>query len=414
MPIIQITGTNGNDTLTAVLPERHRLEGLAGDDKLIGGAFNDGLYGGIGRDVLDGGDGDDLLDGGEGADMLIGGTGSDVASYFASPSGVIVDLAARRGFGGDAAGDRLTGIENLIGSDFADRLVGDAADNWFRGGGGADIIDGGAGSDTAHYARSPDAISINLLAGTAFGGDAQGDLLRSIENVSGSWGDDTIVGDGGANVLYGDFGDDMLFGGGGADTLRGHFGDDTLEGGAGADVIAGSHGVDTASYATSSSGVEVNLATGLAAGGHAQGDVLSGIENLTGSAFGDRLTGSGGDNVILGGNGGDTIRAGAGVDIVWGGTGDDTFVFDQNDQPVSIGSTNFEVIADFIAGGSEDVIDLVNAGTGFTSLADVHAHAIEVQTNGQVATLIDLGPSGQVLLAGVGMASLTESDFIFV
>jgi Ca2+-binding RTX toxin-like protein len=258
------------------------------------------------------------------------------------------------------------------------------------------------------------AVFINVLAGTASGGDAQGDRLMNIENVSGSRHDDTIVGDGAANVLYGDFGDDTLFGGGGADTLHGHFGDDTLEGGAGGDVITGSWGVDTASYSTSNSGVKVNLETGLAAGGHAQGDVLSGIENLIGSAFGDRLTGSDGDNVIQGGNGDDTIRAGAGADIVWGEAGDDTFVFDQSDQPVAIGGPNFEAIADFTAGGSEDVIDLVNAGTGFTALADVLAHAIEVQTNGQVATLIDLGPSGQVLLAGVGMASLTESDFVFV
>ena len=48
-----------------------------------------------------------------------------------------------------------------------------------------------------------------------------------------------------------------------------------LEGGAGADVIEGGGRLDTASYATSNAGVKVNLETGLAAGGHAQGDVLS-------------------------------------------------------------------------------------------------------------------------------------------
>jgi Ca2+-binding RTX toxin-like protein len=413
--LVVISGTNGNDTLTVVQPGGHQLEGLAGNDKLIGGAAGDALLGGTGSDVLDGGGGNDLLIGGEDADRLNGGTGIDTASYTGSSSGVKVSLATGRGSGGDAAGDSLTDIENLKGSGFDDKLVGDANDNrlygergddslyggggndWFKGGEGADILDGGSGSDTADYLSAwGAAISIDLLAGTASGGEAQGDQLRSIENVTGSLYDDTIVGDAAANVL------------------DGSFGDDTLEGGAGADVIAGSWGVDTASYATSNSGVKVNLETGLAAGGHAQGDVLSEIENLTGSAFGDRLTGSGGDNVIHGGNGDDTIRAGAGADQVWGGAGDDTFVFHQNDQPLSIGGTNFETIGDFSAGGSDDVIDLTNSGASYSSLGDVLTHSMQVQANGQVGTLIDLGPSGQVYLAGVGMASLTESDFIFV
>ena len=70
-------------------------------------------------------------------------------------------------------------------------------------------------------------------------------------------------------------------------------------------MISGSLDSDTASYATSNAGVDVNLTSGFAAGGHAQGEVLSEIENLTGSAFGDRLTGTSGDNVIQGGGGAD-------------------------------------------------------------------------------------------------------------
>ena len=206
----------------------------------------------------------------------------------------------------------------------------------------------------------------------------------------------------------------MLFGGGGSDTLAGGHGDDTLEGGAGADMISGSVGIDMASYASSGAGVKVNLMTGQGIGGHAQGDLLSGIDNLTGSAFSDVLTGTNEDNVIHGGNGNDTIRAGAGVDQLLGGAGDDHFVFLQGDQPTSASGSNYEWIGDFAAGGSEDLMDLTNAGTGFMSLGDVLAHSIEVQANGQVGTLIDLGPSGQVYLADVRMADFTSSDFIFV
>ena len=87
---------------------------------------------------------------------------------------------------------------------------------------------------------------------------------------------------------------DRLTGDGGANILRGLGGADTIEGGSGADTIDGGTGVDTASYASSGAGVTVNLATGAASGGHAEGDTLSGIENLDGSGHADRLTGDGG------------------------------------------------------------------------------------------------------------------------
>ena len=158
--------------------------------------------------------------------------------------------------------------------------------------------------------------------------------------------------------------------------------------------------------------VEVNLATGLASGGHAQGDVLNGIHHLTGSAFRDRLTGSSEDNKILGGDGADRISGGTGLDQVWGGSGDDVFVFSQYDHLSSV-PLNYEVIGDFTAGGSEDAIDLVFAGTGFRSLNDVLAHSTQVQIGSDFGTFIDLGPSGEVYLANVRMADLTSSDFIF-
>jgi hypothetical protein len=69
---------------------------------------------------------------------------------------------------------------------FADVLVGSAAANAFMGAGGADTIDGGGGLDYAWYFTSSTAVQIDLLAGTATGGDAEGDILTSIENLVGS------------------------------------------------------------------------------------------------------------------------------------------------------------------------------------------------------------------------------------
>ena len=58
-----------------------------------------------------------------------GPLGIDTASYAASSSGVAVNLAAGAGSGGDAQGDTLANIENLIGSAYADALTGDAGAN---------------------------------------------------------------------------------------------------------------------------------------------------------------------------------------------------------------------------------------------------------------------------------------------
>ena len=81
-------------------------------------------------------------------------------------------------------------------------------------------------------------MTVNLATNTASGGYAQGDTFWSIENLSGSWGDDCVIGDDGPNGLKGRSGDDALFGGGGADILRGGTDQDMLAGGDGPDTFA--------------------------------------------------------------------------------------------------------------------------------------------------------------------------------
>jgi Ca2+-binding RTX toxin-like protein len=146
----------GNDYLNGGAGDDY-LDGGTGDDLLLGGDGNDTLAGGAGADLLfgdagadklDGGDGDDVLEGGAGPDTLIGGAGNDTASYEHSGAGVTVSLLTGTGFGGDAAGDTLMGIENLSGSAFGDRLQGDAGNNHIQGGGGTDFLVGGGGADT--------------------------------------------------------------------------------------------------------------------------------------------------------------------------------------------------------------------------------------------------------------------------
>ncbi|MBU6240025.1 MAG: DUF4347 domain-containing protein, partial [Planctomycetes bacterium] len=134
--------------------------------EVAGGA--DTLIGGSGDDVLYGGGGNDFISGGPGADYIDGGPGTDTLSYFGSTAGVNVNLSNQLGHtGGDAAGDRITNIENLIGSAFNDTLTGNSGDNVIEGGLGNDILDGGAGTDTVSYASATSGVTVNLATTTS-------------------------------------------------------------------------------------------------------------------------------------------------------------------------------------------------------------------------------------------------------
>ena len=77
--------------------------------------------------------------------------------------------------------------------------------------GGADTIEGGAGTDTASYASSGSGVTVNMATGVGSGGDAEGDTLTSIESVIGSNHDDVlIIGDTNFNTFKGLNGTDTI------------------------------------------------------------------------------------------------------------------------------------------------------------------------------------------------------------
>ncbi|MCB6179513.1 Hint domain-containing protein [Rhodobacter sp. Har01] len=372
-----ITGTTGNDTLS----------GTNSADLISGLAGNDSLYGGGGSDTLDGG---------LGADRLDGGSSSDTASYALSTAAVQVDLSTGSGTGGDAQGDTLVSIENLAGSGFDDilignggnnRLTGGAGNDALYGGAGTDVLDGGdgndtlvggtgsdnliggAGTDTADYSAATQGVSVSLTTGRGTAGEANGDTLSGVENLTGSAFADTLVGDAGANVLNG---------GAGNDSLSGESGDDTLIGGAGADTLSGGEDLDIVDYSGSNAAVNVNLQSMSATGGHATGDVLSGVDGVVGSAFDDTLVGfdqfgTSGDvftNVIRGGGGNDSIDGRAGNDSLYGDDGNDTILGGAGNDTLSGGDGNDSLVggagADLVDGG--DGNDTLVAGDGDTVL----------------------------------------------
>ncbi|KAB7609817.1 S8 family serine peptidase, partial [Amylibacter sp. SFDW26] len=235
---------DGNDTIVGNALE-NMIYGMRGDDFLVGGA---------GNDTLNGGSGDDTLNGGSGKDVFNGGAGNDTVSYANSAAAVNANLASNNGWSGNNQSDTyaeigsLIGIENLIGSQFDDLLIGDAGNNSLEGGVGNDTLNGGAGNDT----------------------------------LNGGTGDDTLNGGNNNDVLNGGDDNDILNGGANNDTLNGGSGDDTLNGGSGKDVFNGGAGNDTVSYANSAAAVNANLASNNGWSGNNQSDTYAEIGSLIG------------------------------------------------------------------------------------------------------------------------------------
>lgn len=293
-------GGRGNDKISGGPGADHQLFGGPGRDVLIGGAGPDTLFGEAGRDrplggpgadhlnggndndVLRGGGGDDFLEGDSGNDRIIGGAHrrGDAVSYVyryqdrksaltsaTSPAEVNLAEGTATGDGTDA----LRGIENIIGTEHDDVLIGDDGPNLIQASGGDDSISAGAGDDCVEPSRGMNAVdggagfdsfsvsaqecrassysagisptygvTVDLAAGYAvFDLEEAVDRseLVSIESAFGTMNQDALLGDDGPN---------KLFGGGGPDRIEGRGGDDYLDGGAGGgEQVDGGDGWDT-------------------------------------------------------------------------------------------------------------------------------------------------------------------------
>jgi Ca2+-binding RTX toxin-like protein len=410
-----VTGAGiGSDWLIGV----ENIIGGTGNDLIAGNAITNRLAGGAGNDSLNGGGGDDLIIGGAGADILWGGAGIDTVSYAHSTAGgVVVDLEKQLGTatGGDAEGDEIQQMENVIGSEGNDTISGDPGANVLSGragddtidgregndviigGAGADAMDGGAGIDAISYEGATGGITVNLELDFAHAGDAQGDTLVNFENARGGNGNDEVTGSAGANVLAGRGGNDWIAGGDG---------NDRVIGGAGADTMQGGAGIDTLSYAGSTgSGVVIDLAAGTAWGGHADGDTFIEFENVAGSELGDSLTGDDGANFLAGGAGFDTLDGRGGNDRLTGGAQDDRFHF----------GTGYgdDVVTDFVSDASADELLVLSLGSAFDTFEEVIATAQSSGPTGQ-HTVFNFDDDTSLTLLNVRLEWLTAGDFEFV
>ena len=341
------------------------LNGTLQTDLLIGNALDETIRGLAGADTIEAGDGANLVYGDDGADTIRTGSGADQI------------------YGG-------TGDDTISAGAGDDLIFGDA---------GGDLIDGGEGFDTVDYAASHVFVSADLESRVGRGGDAQGDIFRNIEALSGSEYADTLAGDAGDNTLVGRGGADTLIGRDGADALIGGAGDDRLVGGAGADILDGGVGVDTADYSGSNAAVTVDLATGLATGGEAEGDRLTDIENLVGTDFADTLIGNDANNLLIGGRGDDALYGGAGDDILIGGRGADQLVGGSGVNTAAYSGSSEAVVVDMIdgsAGGGDAT------GDTFSDIAILEGSSFDDILRGDNADNVLRGGLGADILDGRG------------
>jgi len=408
-----VIGSAFADVLTASagLYDFGKLEGLEGNDRLIGGDGYDELHGGEGNDTLIGGAQADILDGYKGHDLLKGGAGDDRATYKNSGDAVMVNLATGK-TGGGAVGDKLVSIEDLTGSDLDDTLKGNAKNNDLDGGDGndllvgrggndilrdgpgadtliagngtdnffvdsedrhgtlsADIFKGGGGFDAIFYSGSVTDTVIDLLHPGANNGAALHDKLFSIERI--------ITGDGN-DILRGSGHDETFEPVDGNDTVRGRGGDDTFITGAGNDVLDGGAGSDTLRFDQSFiAGFSVNLGAGTTSGlAETAGDKYLHIENviisystfsstLIGSSAANRLTASQGDDMLKGRGGADWLDGDQGADTLMGGAGADWLDggYGANTLAGGGGADSFHFSSGALYGDASTITDFHNADT---------------------------------------------------
>ena len=400
-----------------------KLEGGAGNDDIEGGGGNDALTGRGGDDRLIGGAGDDTLTGGPGADNIVGGPNDaygDTLSYAGSSAAVRVNLGRNEYSGGDAQGDMVDSIENVVGSSqndwirgnvWVNRLFGGAGNDTIMGGGGSasdgDIIKGGAGndklyggqgddtleggpgadqlfggpdSDTISYEGSKTGVFVRLRDGAARYGDAAGDVYKDVENVIGSAYNDTLSGNNrpatgstraGDNTLRGGRGDDRLYGGSGNDRLYGDDGNDRVFGGGDDDALYGGAGNDWLQGGPDADQLEGGDGDDtLYGGGTTTYTGRVGREDrdtLKGGKGNDILIGGAGDDALEGGEGNDTLRSGPGADRLDGGAGEDTVSYADSDEKVRVDLT--------VSGAGGAAADPQNPsdadGDGFTGIENV-------------------------------------------
>jgi serralysin len=432
-----------------------KIVGNAGTNILIGNGGTDKLYGYGGNDVLSGGTGNDYLYGGVGNDTYrvdqagdrvieLAGEGSDIVkatvSYSLQAGSHIEQLRAYSG--------TTTTALNLSGNEFGQTILGNAGSNVLRGLGGNDTLSGGSGNDFLYGGTGNDYLRVDQagdrvieLAGEGYDtvkttvnfaleAGSEIEQLRAHDgsgttalNLSGNEFGQVIVGNAGVNVLKGFGGDDTLSGGGGNDIMYGGTGDDIYRVDQVDDRVIEAVGEG---YDVVKTTVSFAIKTGFAVEELRVNDTSStGVVNLYGNEFGQKMVGNEGVNLLrgFGGNdklygygGNDKLDGGTGNNVLTGGAGTDRFIFSY------LGVS--DKITDFTPGEKIDLRGIdANAGLAADQAFNWIGDNAFSNTAGELRTYVSNGVNylaGDVngdgiadFLINVGTHQLVSTDILF-
>ena len=242
--------------------------------------------------------------------------------HFSTIGQVENNIAIAEGVDGTRA--QSAWIENAMGGQGNDVIIGNRLSNSILGGRGDDVIHGNEGDDTL--------LQGNEGRDQIFGGDGD-DFIRGGKDddilLQGNQGRDIILGDLGNDFIRGGKGDDILLQGNqGNDTIMGDLGNDYIRGGKDNDTLYGGEGNDTL-YGDLGDDVllQGNQGRDIIYGGPGADFIRGGKDDdilLQGNQGNDTILGDLGDDLIRGGKGNDTLYGGEGDDIIWGDLGNDT------------------------------------------------------------------------------------------
>ncbi|MBD9427301.1 M10 family metallopeptidase C-terminal domain-containing protein [Pseudomonas sp. PDM15] len=342
---------------------------------------------------------DDTVIGNGANNVLDGGAGNDTISYLYAIQAVTVSLALTAPQATGVSGtDTLTNFENLVGSQYDDRLAGNAADNQLIGDAGKDVLNGGGGADNMIGGDGDDTYHV----------DNHRDVVSETNALTSSGGTDIVYSALSAYTLGSNIENLRILSSTAADA-SGNALNNVIYAGAGNNVLNGAAGIDTLSYIFATRSVSVNLSlTSAQTTGGSGADTLLNIENLSGSIYDDALTGNGLANRLIGDAGRDILNGGAGADVLIGGNGNDAYYVDSSDDIVS------ETNTDLTIGGSDTVYSYLSSYTLGSNVENlfINAKGIASGAGNSLNNTVHAGSGDNRLDGGAGDDMLSYLNYV--
>jgi Ca2+-binding RTX toxin-like protein len=199
--VINISATTGGSTINAG-DGNNTVTGGAGNDNILAKAGNNTVIGGAGDDLIRTGNGTNTVTGGAGNDTIFTGTGDDIINGGAGNDTIYAGAGNNTISGGND--DDVYYINATI--DIGTTTIRETTT------GGFDTLDFSTRSAT------PVNVDLSLTTIQTVAPNLQLVIpVISLENVSGTIGNDTLTGNSLNNTLIGNAGDDLLTGGAGSD-----------------------------------------------------------------------------------------------------------------------------------------------------------------------------------------------------